>query len=469
MKEPLICDELFQKYFEQDYLHQIFINKVKHSHTRGIDRTDPYQFAIYSSEQIRIIQKKCLEGTYKFSPYLENLHSKGRNKCPRVIAIPTVRDRIVLIALKNIISNIFSECVPRKLANTYIHDIKKCIIKINPRDYGVLRTDIQNFYGSINRDKLIAKIRSKIRSEQLIKLLTQAIQVPIVPKNYKRKELTNYREEKGIPQGLSISNILSSIYINDIDRYIMEGSQCSYFRYVDDILVISRIDDLDNIKNMIDSKLGEINLSLHNSREKHHQNTANIPFDYLGYSFKIPQITIKQSNIDKFIDSIAAKFSDYLYNKDNKLRIHKYLNESLLKEVFILELNEKITGAISDNRRYGWLFYFNAINDLSLLYKLDKIIIQMFERLSEFNQEAPQNLKKLSKAFYEAKYNTQSDYIHNYNEYKTIQDKICFLKARGKLDPDKQYTEDQINELYEKTKARYLAKLDKDDAMIKYG
>jgi hypothetical protein len=24
MNEPLICDELFQKYFEQDYLHQIF-------------------------------------------------------------------------------------------------------------------------------------------------------------------------------------------------------------------------------------------------------------------------------------------------------------------------------------------------------------------------------------------------------------------------------------------------------------
>ncbi|MEC4818039.1 MAG: RNA-directed DNA polymerase, partial [Scytonema sp. PMC 1069.18] len=64
-------------------------------------------------------------------------------------------------------------------------------------------------------------------------------------------------------------------------------------------------------------------------------------------------------------------------------RKSKYTVESL-KEIFITNLNEKITGAISEERKYGWIFYFNAINDVSLLYKIDNIIAGFFKRLEDF-------------------------------------------------------------------------------------
>lgn len=71
-----------------------------------------------------------------------------------------------------------------------------------------------------------------------------------------------------------------------------------------------------------------------------------------------------------------------------------FLRLEKLKEILIADLNEKITGAISENRRYGWIFYFNAINDMSVLYKIDSIIASFFKRLEDFGRIPPPNLKK---------------------------------------------------------------------------
>jgi RNA-directed DNA polymerase len=87
-----------------------------------------------------ILKKKCLDGSYGFSPYVETLKSKGKGKHPRVIAIPTVRDRIVLLALKELLFKMFPDCVPKKLSNTYIHEINQLIPNIKLESTSILKT-----------------------------------------------------------------------------------------------------------------------------------------------------------------------------------------------------------------------------------------------------------------------------------------------------------------------------------------
>ena len=146
----------FEEIFEIESLQNIFESKkIKHNNVKGIDRIDIHQFGKIMPEQIKIIHEKCLNGNYKFSPYVEILHSKGRNKYPRPISVPTVRDRIVLRVLTDILSDFFPESKPKKLANTYVHEISKKIIgNEDISELGVLKLDITNFYGSINRDIL---------------------------------------------------------------------------------------------------------------------------------------------------------------------------------------------------------------------------------------------------------------------------------------------------------------------------
>ncbi|MDJ0846698.1 MAG: hypothetical protein QNJ08_20980, partial [Crocosphaera sp.] len=117
-------------------------------------------------------------------------------------------------------------------------------------------------------------------------------------------------------------------------------------------------------------------------------------------------------------------------------------------------------------KRYGWVLYYNAVNDISIFYKLDKIIESFFNRLEDFNGKAPHNLKKLSKAYHEGKYNLHGGYIHDYYKYKTTEEKMNFLSNIGKIDPNRGYSEEEINEMYEYYKNINLAKLEKDDANI---
>lgn len=464
---------LFDKLFTIKHLQNIFESKVKAKQSKGIDRIDPSQFSQQAKKHLKIIKYKCIEKTYKFSPYVEIIKPKGRNKVPRVISVPTVRDRVVLYALKEILDTAFNDCIRRKLANTYIHDLQKAIIDLNvePKNIAVISTDIKKFYDSINRKKLIETISTRIKSKKILVLIERAISTPSVPKNYRKSSIDKYKTKKGIPQGLSISNILADIYVSEyIDNYIQNNYSCNYFRYVDDILIIGQKECMDGVEELIKKRLDHLNLTTHSEKsEKTFSDTGDKPFEYLGYRFELPKITVRQSTIDKFIVSIAAKFSDYIHNKQKRLDDKDYLNKDKLKEVFLIELNEKITGAISDTKRYGWIFYFHAVNDRSLLHKIDAIVSNFFKRLDDFNNTAPNNLKKISRAYYEVKdpRRINSGYIHNYNQYQDRFSQESFLIQRGHIDPNNNnYSDSYIKKIYQRVRSGYLSQLEKDDANI---
>ena len=459
-------EQILNSLCEIDSLNEIYEEKFKYNTTKGIDRINGSQFEKQAQSQIQVIHDKCLNGIYKFSPYLELLKSKGRNKPPRVIAIPTVRDRIVLYLLKELLFQVFPECVPRKLANTYVLDIIKLLQNQQPSEIAIFRTDIKNFYSSINREKLINKLRSRIQSRKVIRLVQNAIETPAVPQNYRKKDKGKYREDKGIPQGLSISNILASIYLLELDQE-MNSSNYKYFRYVDDIIVFTDKSQVNNAENLLKEKINNLDLKL--NENKTDTATGDQGFEYLGYRFELPKVTVRTATIERFIHSVAAKFSRYTYSKPKYLKI--YNNDiDKVKNIFMMDLNEKITGAISESeskkRRYGWVFYFIAVNDISVFYKLDKIIASFFKRLEDFDKVPPPNLKKLSRTFYEAKHNPKGGYIHNYNSYKNVKQKTEFLRQRGELDPEKGYSEEDINDIFDRVKRRNLSEQEKDDAHL---
>lgn len=239
-----------------------------------------------------------------------------------------------------------------------------------------------------------------------------------------------------------------------------------YYRYVDDILIFTKKEKIDEADRLIQENVKALELKL--NTEKTYTRSGEKEFEYLGYRFELPKVTIRSSTIEKFIHSVVAKFSSYIHSREKRLKSLKKANYNVekLKESFISRLNEKITGAISENRRYGWIFYFNAINDMSVLYMIDKIIASLFKRLDDFDRIPPPNLKKISRAFYEAKHNPMGGYIHNYNSYETIEQKMDFLRERGRLERGKEYSGEEINELYENEKEKSLSELERDDALL---
>jgi RNA-directed DNA polymerase len=60
----------------------------------------------------------------------------------------------------------------------------------------------------------------------------------------------------------------------------------------------------------------------------------------------------------RLIDSICGLVTSYKATKDQK---------------HLDRLDRRISGVIWKNKRYGWLFYFSELNDLSILRRFDSI------------------------------------------------------------------------------------------------
>jgi retron-type reverse transcriptase len=455
---PQISDESLSAAFDYLKLQEAF-DYISRKKTRGIDGTTVDKFAENKQEQFDIIRNKCLKGTYKFSPYLQKLRSKGKGKAPRVISIATIRDRVVLHIIKNLLQNTFPDSVTRKLPNNYVKEISEFFAS-HGTDCTLCyyKSDIVKFYDSIPHKGLLDKLSERIKTTILLRLICNAIKNPTTNYGATRSGKNN-KNEIGVPQGLSISNILADIYMDEFDKKLAEIS-LKYFRFVDDIILFNVGENKLCLRGAIEENINQLNLKLHDKKTDCKSNNRN--FEYLGYRFELPKITVRETSQIKFINSIASMISSFKNNYQINIKKYKWIDADAYKRIFVENLNEKITGSISETKRYGWLFYFLEINDDSLLYRMDKIINSFFERLDEFENKRPEKLKRLARAYFEAKHNSHGNYIHNYNRYVTLQDKIKYLNVHGKLNPDSQYSELEIEKIFETTKLQNLSKLEKD-------
>lgn len=461
-------EALFSDLFNPDSLLEVFQEKFASTTSKGIDRLSGFQFGLTSKSTLATASNKIMAGQFRFSPFLEVLRIKGRDKPPRLIGIPTVRDRVILHQLNRFLSELYPERVPKSVASTYVREISFNLSAGPHTDTWVCSTDIKTFYDSIKRDRLLKILEKRVKCKSGIRLIKHAILTPIVPKNIHKGRHKDFSSQNGVPQGLAISNILASIYMQDIDEG-MAKLDVTYYRYVDDVLMFGTEDAVRNAFRSLYYRLRRRGLSLHPlGSSKTQVKSVFEPFGYLGYTFRLPVITVREATIERFLQSIAAKFSDYTHNKSRRLSKLKYLDEDRLKGIFILELNERITGAISQKRRYGWIAYFNQISDLSLLHRLDAAIEGMFKRMPDFGHKAPLELKKLSRAYFEMKFNPLGGYVRNYDRINSSAEMLTFLIERGRVDPTETLSDAEIKNKYEKYRNHLLATMNADEGSV-YG
>lgn len=463
---PISESELFNTLMSVDSLKEVFQSKFSRSQSKGVDRLNGFQFSKMSDEHLEIASRKCLNGSYRFSPYLEHLKPKGRGKAPRLVGIPCIRDRIVLHQLNKYLAYVFPECVPKNIANSHIRQIASDLQKRSEDNIFVCGCDIKTFYDSIKREHLEKELSKRIKTQNALALVKHAINTPTVPKNSRRSTYSSYKEICGVPQGLAISNLLAAIYLHAVDTE-MSKLTVKYYRYVDDVLMYGEEEELKKAQKSLAARLKRRGLALHGKKSgKSHFAQLQQPFGYLGYRFEWPKITVRDSTVEKLIQSIASKFSEYTHNRNRRLEKLKYLDEKRLADIFVLELNERISGAISENKRYGWIAYFSQITDLTLLHRLDSMVESLFCRLPDFGNKPPSNLKKFRRAYFEMKFNPAGGYVNNYDTISTRAEKLRFLVERGRIGPDEALTDDQIDDRYERYRKRVLSEMHADEGVM---
>lgn len=375
----------------------------------GIDGTSKEKFDEILDSELSLIQRKIENNTYDFSFYKQKLIVKSMNKT-REISIPTLRDKLVIKYLDFYIRDKFEEVTKNILNAQQI--IKKVKDSKNKYD-SFIKVDIQNFFSSINHEILVNKLKSNIDDETILNLITKVITQSTVDVNTSFKQRIKYNNKEGLPQGLSISGLLSEIYLFDLVQKYSIKDNLEFFRYVDDVLIFCKKSDIEEITKSLKSDFEDLKLTIHDfaiNSNKSSFGNINEPFEFLGYKFEDKLISVRETSIQKMYANISKIFTLY----KNK----KYFS----KEEFITRLNLKITGCVIDGKKYGWISFFSLINDYTLLFMLDKFVEKSCKNFNINYEE----IKKFSRAIYEIKDPNTNYLTYDLSTLKTSKTKLVY-------------------------------------------
>jgi len=230
------------------------------------------------------LQEELLSGNYQMKGYR---HFEVYEPKRRDIFDVGHGDKVVMTALCD-------EVLIPRVVRTFIYDNIACqkgkgthfglkrlteFFRRHYRTYGnegyVLKCDISKFFGTINHAILRDQLKTYIKDEAVLKLLSCYIDSFHTPE----------RPGVGIPLGNQTSQWFALMYLNQLDHFIKEKLQIkAYIRYMDDFILIHHDkkylwECLAKIKEIVE---GELQLTLN-------PKTAIIPInqgvEFLGWKF----------------------------------------------------------------------------------------------------------------------------------------------------------------------------------------
>ena len=180
----------------------------------------------------------------------------GISRKKRKIVIPTVMESIVHHMIVNVLKPMFNKgmyehsygSVPKRGGAYGKKYICKWIKRGGKNIKYCYKLDVKQFYASIPQDKLIEKLKSKIKDFKFMQIVENVIHC--VP--------------NGLPLGFYTSVWFANWYLSELDHEIKSlGIELKYARYVDDMAIFcASKKKLRKVKAVIDNRLAELGLTV---------------------------------------------------------------------------------------------------------------------------------------------------------------------------------------------------------------
>jgi len=431
----------FSDIFDPPRLAELYHVQIAKSRSVGRDGIRHSEFAKVLLDECELIHRKAIAGSYQFTAYREKLISRGASRNPRQISVPTVRDRLTLRAVCNALKSAFPAANSQP-PHVYVRD---CAVAMrSTREHSsFLRMDIKDFYPSIGHEMLLDMLREGPLPEFIVGLTEKAIGTPTGSSSQEATKVA-----RGVPQGLSISNVLAAIYLSKFDEE-MTGD-FFYRRYVDDILFIAPSEKIKAIYTNAHNALATYKLNSHplGTAGKTEETRLEDGAQYLGYVLTPKKISVRPGSVARMFKNISRVITQIKYRKVND------------KDVF--RLNLKISGCLVNGTRRGWMMFFSQTEDMSQLKFLDRFIDKEFERLKINRNES--GVKHFIKVYHEIRYNIKAtSYIPNFDIYD-IDERIALISLMTGEDIAVLQTRsrEMIEVEFSKILTREIADLEKD-------
>ena len=236
----------------------------------------------------------------------------------RPLGIPTVKDRIVQMAVLLILEPIFEADFvdssygfrPGRSAHDALAEIRQHL-QAGRRE--VYDADLQGYFDTIPHDQLLKCLRMRVVDRSVLTLIQSWLHAPVVETDDAgRPKVT--RPKQGTPQGGVISPLLANIYLHWFEKafYSPQGpamwAQARMVRYADDFVILAKQISQPLVE-WVESQLeGRFRLTINRSKTRTvdlKQPSASI--DFLGYTFRFDRDLFGRGG--RYLNVLASKRS----------------------------------------------------------------------------------------------------------------------------------------------------------------
>jgi len=337
------------------------INKA----SSGIDEVSFREFEKEFDTNIAKLSKKLIKGSYTPEPLKKIAIAKPNSDEKRPIALGALKDKIVQRVLYEQLNPYYDKLFSNK---SYAYRPNKSTIKainrvtqfLNEKKLHIVKTDIDNFFESIDHKLLLKLLSKEIKDKRLIKLIALFVDMGGFQKY-------SYEEHiLGVHQGDILSPLLSNIYLNEMDRFL-EKYNIAFVRYADDFVMLFTTKNeaygtLKELKKFLKTR----NLSLEESKTS----VVHVSdgFCFLGVRFEGRNRSIENERFQKSISKLhklaktasgfkkyTQELNSYLYalknyylklitkNSTQHQLLQNALSESVAHKVYLAKAAKQVT------------------------------------------------------------------------------------------------------------------------------
>jgi RNA-directed DNA polymerase len=314
--------------------------RVKANRGGGVDRMSIADFERDAEGRLEKLSEALRTNAYKPSPVRRTYIPKPGSAERRPLGIPTIIDRIVQTALRNVIEPIFE------------HEFDPCSFGFRPNlgcqnalgeierllaagFMHVVDVDLRKYFDTIPKQELMNEVAKKIADGRVLDLIEAYLHQGVL------EEMQLWMPEAGTPQGAVISPLLANVYRHPVD-VAMRQAGFTLVRYADDMVVLCRTREeaeaaLAQLGELIEAR----GLQLHPDKTRIAHLMEKPGFQFLGYVFYDKYRDPRPSSREKLRSSLRAKT--------------KLTNGNSLKDI-IASLNASLR---------GWFNYFKFCSTTS--------------------------------------------------------------------------------------------------------
>jgi RNA-directed DNA polymerase len=287
----------------QSAVAKVARNKSKH-------KPDGQRCRRYAQEadwRLSALQSKLQSGEYQPQPVKRVWIPKPGSQELRPLGIPPVENRVVEMAVRQVIEPIFEQTFaeqsyafrPLKGAKDALRRVQQLL------DAGliwVVDADVKGYFDNIPQDQLLAAIAEHISDGAVLELIERFLKQGVMESG-KSWQPT----ETGTPQGAVISPLLANIYLNPLD-HLMAQQGYQMVRYADDFIILCASAEaaqaaLAKVRQWMEAA----GLTLHPTKTRIVNASEPGGFDFLGYHFERGYRWPRKKSLDKFKEALRAK------------------------------------------------------------------------------------------------------------------------------------------------------------------